>query len=725
MSIYIDNENKVFYLETKNMSYVMDVKEGYLRHVYYGTKIGRTNISMFVKNHRAGYLPDITGASDGRGCLDTMPQEYSSFGYGDFRNSCVRIVEKNGARVTDLKYSEYKIHGEKPELEAMPALKGGETLEVILKDEVSKVNVHLFYTLIEEEDTILRHAEIENASEEAISLEQAMSFCLDLPDMKYDVLSLVGRHANERQVDRHPITRSVEEISSNRGISSHQHNPFMALLRKNADEYSGEVLGFNLVYSGNFKFTVETDSFGQTRVVGGINDLDFGWKLESKSRFVTPEMVMVYSASGINEMSQKYHNVYRNHLIRNFTFEKRPIVINSWEAMYFDFNETKLIQMIDKAKGTGIDTFVLDDGWFGHRDDDKTSLGDWFVNENKLKGGLKPIIDRCKANGLKFGIWIEPEMISEDSELYKKHSDWAVKCPNRQPMRSRHQLVLDMSRKEVVEYLKEVLTDLLDNNEVHYVKWDMNRNITENFSNALPAERAKEFSHRFVLGLYELSEYLTTRYPHILFEACAGGGGRFDPAMLYYFPQIWASDNTDAEERTRIQYGTSYCYPLSSMSCHVSVCPNHETNRMISMYTRGNIASFGAFGYELDLSKMNEEEYAMIKEQTELYRRNEDLILSGDMYRLINPFEGNNFGMAVLNKEKTRGMACFFQKLASQGLTVNRFKIMGLDPEKTYKISGLDYELVAEGSIFMNMGIQINKIKFDFSSIMFEIIAVD
>ena len=392
--------------------------------------------------------------------------------------------------------------------------------------------------------------------------------------------------------------------------------------------------------------------------------------------------------------------------------------------MYFDFNEEKLSSLIDKAKDTGIDTFVLDDGWFGHRNNDKSSLGDWFVNKEKLQGGLKPIIDRCKANNLKFGIWIEPEMISEDSELYRLHSDWAVKCPSREPMRSRTQLVLDMGRREVIDYLKSVLSDLLDNNDVSYVKWDMNRNITENFSNALPANRAKEFSHRYVLGLYELCEYLNTRYPHILFEGCAGGGGRFDPAMLYYFPQIWASDNTDADERTKIQYGTTYCYPLSSMSCHVSVCPNHETNRMISMYTRGNIASLGAFGYELDLAKMSDEEYSMIKEQTELYRKNEHLILSGDMFRLDNPYDSNYFGMAVMNKEKTKGIACFYQSLTSQSHGIKRFKLKGLDPNTVYKVSGLEYELTSEGSTFMNLGIQFNKIKFDFYSVMFSITAV-
>ena len=721
MGIFIDETNNIFYLESNNMSYVMDVKEGYLRHIYYGKKIGRSNISVFVKNHRAGFMPDITGSSDGRGCLDTMPQEYSSFGYGDFRSSCIKVLNKDGSRVTDLKYSSYRLHREKLELRNLPSVKGGETLEIILEDDISNLKVSLFYSLISEEDTILRHVEIENTGTQAVVLEQAMSFCLDMPDKEYDLLSLRGRHASERRISRDSLNNGIQVISSSRGISSHQNNPFMALLRKNADEFSGEVYGFNFVYSGNFKFTVETDSFNQTRITGGINDLDFGWTLQSKEIFVTPEMVLVYSDSGLNVMSQKFHDVYRKYLIRNFTYENRPIVINSWEAAYFDFNEEKLFTMIDKAKDTGIDTFVLDDGWFGHRDNDKSSLGDWFVNETKLKGGLKPIIDRCKANGLKFGLWFEPEMISEDSELYKKHSDWAVKCPNREPVRSRHQLVLDMGRREVIDYLKGVFDNILQNNEISYVKWDMNRNITENFSNSLPADRQKEFSHRFVLGLYELSEYVTTKYPKVLFEGCSGGGGRFDPGMLYYFPQIWASDNTDADERTKIQYGTSLCYPLSSMTCHVSVCPNHETNRMISMNTRGNIAFLGGFGYELDLSKMSEEEYDMISEQTRLYRKNEELILSGDLYRLESPFEGNTFAMAVMNKEKTRGIACFYQCLTSQSSGIKRFKLNGLKPESIYKVVSDDYELIAEGSTFMNLGIQFNKIKHDFASIMFEI----
>ena len=478
----------------------------------------------------------------------------------------------------------------------------------------------------------------------------------------------------------------------------------MGILCENCTETQGECYGFNLIYSGSFAITAEVSSNKSVRVQGGINDYLFSWRLNGGEEFVTPQVALCYSSNGLGGMSRAYHDFFREYIINpNRVKMRRPIVVNNWEATYFDFDNEKLFAIIDEAAKLGIDTFVLDDGWFGKRNDDKCSLGDWFVNDKKLKGGLKAVIERCKKDGLKFGLWIEPEMISEDSDLYRAHPDWAIKKDGIEPVRGRNQLILDLTRKEVVDYIFEVISKILKENEITYIKWDFNRTLTEFYSVSLPADRQGEFAHRYTLGFYDLAERLTSSFPEVLFEGCAGGGGRFDGGALYYFPQIWTSDDTDGLERTKIQWGTSFCYPVSSMSCHVSACPNHQTQRTTPFETRGAIASLGATGYELDLTKLTEAEKEQVKAQIASYKQVGDLILNGDLYRLSNQFDTNYFCEMIVSKDKTkayvvgerfRGDPCDHDRI---------LKLNGLDENKTYLIKELN--VTASGKALMNAGV--------------------
>ena len=481
-------------------------------------------------------------------------------------------------------------------------------------------------------------------------------------------------------------------------------NPFMAILADGCTENSGECYGINLLYSGSFAITAEVSSNKSVRVQGGINDYLFSWELDGGESFITPQTALCYSAEGFGGLSRAYHDFFRDYIIDpKRVYERRPVVVNNWEATYFNFDNEKLFAIIDEAAKLGIDTFVLDDGWFGKRNDDKSGLGDWTVNDKKLKGGLKPIIDRCKKNGMKFGLWFEPEMISEDSDLYRAHPDWAIKKEGVEPCRGRNQLVLDFTRKEIVDYVFNAVSKVLKENDISYVKWDKNRDITENFSASLLADRQGEFLHRYTLGFYDLAERLISAFPDVFFEGCAGGGGRFDGGALYYFPQIWTSDNTDGLERPKIQWGTSICYPLSSMSCHVSACPNHQTQRTTPFATRGAIASLGATGYELDLTKLTEAEKKQVKEQILSYKRIDGLILKGDLFRLANPFETNYFCEMIVAKDKTeayvvgerfRGDPCDHDRI---------LKLNGLDENKTYTIKELC--VTASGKALMSAGV--------------------
>lgn len=706
MIIY-DSKTKCFILNGKSYSYCFYInKAGFLQHLYYGKKIDELDIQFLIKEHGEKAEPNINDINMDMS-LDNMPSECGTFGRGDFRSATIIIKREDGSSMSRFKYVRHSIINKEILITGLPCIrKADQTLTITLKDDFSNTEVDLNYSVLNDSDVIIRNTIIRNIGENKIEIVKAFSSCTELLDneKRYSALRLAGSWASERK----PVISSLEEgtlrIESTRGYSSHQMNPFMAILIENCNESQGECYGFNLIYSGSFAITAEVSSNKNLRLQGGINDYMFNWKLKRGEEFITPQVALCYSSQGLGEMSREYHDFFRKYIINpNYVNKSRPIVINNWEATYFDFNNEKLFAIIDEAAKLGIDTFVLDDGWFGKRNDDKSSLGDWVVNENKLQGGLTSIIDYCKKNELKFGLWIEPEMVSEDSDLYRKHPDWAIKKEGVTPCRSRNQLVLDLTRKEVVDYLFQKISMILQQYDISYVKWDKNRDITENYSSYLPIDQQGEFSHRYTLGFYNLAERLTKAFPNILFEGCAGGGGRFDGGALYYFPQIWTSDDTDGLERTKIQWGTSICYPISSMSCHVSACPNHQTQRITPFSTRGAIASLGAFGYELDLTKLSKEEKEQIKEQIINYKNISELILDGNMYRISNPFTSNYFCEMVVSKDKNRAYVVG-ERFRGDPCDHDRIlKLKGLDEDKKYIVKELNIK--ASGRALMNVGL--------------------
>jgi alpha-galactosidase len=561
------------------------------------------------------------------------------------------------------------------------------TLEIKLFDKLLNAELILYYSTFYDYDTITRSVKIINKGIENLYLDRFMSFSIDMFDSDYEMVQLSGTWARERHMYRTSFRPGIQSIESTRGASSHHQNPFLAICRKNTDEFNGEVYGFSLVYSGSFLAQIEVDHYKTSRIMMGINPFDFKWKLEKNKEFQSPEAVLVYSDSGFNKMSQIYHKFYRERLARGKYRDKiRPILINNWEATYFNFTEEKILDMAKEAKKLGIELFVLDDGWFGKRDNDRSSLGDWFEYEKKLPNGIKGLSEKIVELGLQFGLWFEPEMISRDSELFRKHPDWAIQVENRKLATGRNQFVLDMSRKEVRDYLYETISEILKNSKISYVKWDMNRNISNIGSYKLDKDRQQELLHRYILGVYELYDRLTTEFPDILFESCAGGGGRFDPGMLYYAPQGWISDDTDAIERLKIQYGTSIVYPLSSMGSHVSAVPNHQVRRVTSIETRTNVALFGTFGYELDITKMNEQEKDIIKKDIEFFKNYRELIFKGDFYRLLSPFESNETSWMVVSNDKKEAILGYYQVLFEPNPGFKKIRFCGLDENLEYEI---------------------------------------
>ncbi len=705
--IYFDKLSDGFILSGKNYSYAIFVnRAGYLQHLYYGKKIGESDLAFLIKTQGEKLSPNPEDINADM-LTDCMPSECGFFGRGDFRSATVIAEREDGSVMSSFKYVKHAISGGVARIKGQPCVrKADNTLTITLKDDFSDIEIDLNYSVSDNSDVLIKNTEMRNTGKTCIKLKKAFSFCTNLPDIdkQYSALRLAGSWASERRPVITPLAEGTLRIESTRGYSSHQMNPFMAILADSCTENSGECYGFNLLYSGSFAITAEVSSNKSVRVQGGINDYLFGWELDGGESFITPQTALCYSAEGLGGLSRAYHDFFREYVIDpKRVYERRPIVINNWEATYFGFDNEKLFAIIDEAAKLGIDTFVLDDGWFGKRDDDKSGLGDWFVNNKKLKGGLKPIIDRCKKNGMKFGLWFEPEMISEDSDLYRAHPDWAIKKEGVEPCRGRNQLVLDFTRKEIVDYVFNAVSKVLKENDISYVKWDKNRDITENFSASLLADRQGEFLHRYTLGFYDLAERLISAFPDVFFEGCAGGGGRFDGGALYYFPQIWTSDDTDGLERTKIQWGTSMCYPVSAMSCHVSACPNHQTQRITAFKTRGAIASLGATGYELDLTKLTAEEKEQVKEQIANYKRIDGLVLNGDLFRLANPFETNYFCEMIVAKDKTeayvvgerfRGDPCDHDRL---------LKLNGLDENKTYTIKELG--VTASGKALMSAGV--------------------
>ena len=634
-------KNHVFTLQTKSSTYQMKEEGGFLFHNYYGPVIGDVDMSYLVCPMDRGFSGQPQEIVDRRFSLDPRLLEYSAYGTGDYRDYCLHAVYEDGSHVTDLRFVSYEVKEGKYALEGLPAMYQGEekaeTLEITLRDEYKNLEVVLYYGVFEDLDVITRACKIINQSEEQVRLLRAYSMGLDFDNKDMDMLHFYGRHAMERKMERSPLQHGFQGVESRRGYSSHQQNPFVILCKQDANEEYGWCYGASFVYSGNFSIQAEVSQTDLTRLTVGIQDTQFEFHLDSGESFTAPEVILSFSENGLGQLSRNYHKAIRHNLCRGkYKTERRPVLINNWEATYFDFTPEKLVAIAKDAKELGIEMLVMDDGWFGKRDSDYSGLGDWFVNEKKLKGGLKNLVEEVNKAGMKFGIWFEPEMISEDSDLYRAHPDWALTVPGRSFTRARHQLVLDFSREDVRTYIFDRMCEILESANIEYVKWDANRHLTDVWSAKLPADRQGEVFHRYILGLYDFLEKLTQRFPNLLIEGCSGGGGRFDAGMMYYHPQIWCSDDTDAIERLEIQYGTSFGYPVSTVGSHVSVCPNHQTGRSVSMKTRGIVAMAGTFGYELDITKLSEDDKEIVKVQVEEFKKYYDLIQNGDYYRLTD-----------------------------------------------------------------------------------------
>lgn len=719
MGIKCFEEQRVFKLDTKDTSYLIGVvdKENFIGHVYYGKRLEDYDLQYLLRTDEAPFVPSVNNR-DRLSFYDSFPTEYSTHGLGDYREDSISVETKGGHTALQLGYVSHKIYKGKPQLSGLPATFGKEsecsTLELLCKDLVIGLEVILSYSVFEDVNAVTRSVQVKNAGEEEIYLTKVLSACLDMDNDEYDLITLHGSWARERHVQRKAVGFGKQGVFSTRGEPGHQDHPFMALANKNSTQDHGDVYGFNFVYSGNFMASVEMNQFESVRAVIGINPSDFKWKLEVGETFQAPEAVLVYSSQGIGGMSRTFHDLYRNHLIRGeYKDKKRPILINNWEATYFDFDTEKLLSIAKEASSLGIEMLVMDDGWFGTRSSDNCALGDWVVNEDKLQGGLENLVKEVNKLGMKFGIWFEPEMISPDSELYRAHPDWAIGIPNRTAGLARNQYVLDFSRKEVIDYIYESMAAILKSANIEYVKWDMNRPLSDIGSALLDSHRQGELYHSYVLGVYELQERLTKEFPQILLENCSGGGARFDPGMLYYSPQIWCSDDTDAIERLAIQEGTAMIYPLSTIGAHVSDAPNHTVGRVTPFETRGYVALAGTFGYELDVTKIPQEDRDMIPKQVELYHKYNDLVREGDYYRIASYSENNRFDCwQVVSKDKKESLVTFIQVLNRPNSHSRKVKLKGLDPLKQYKID--DKEKLYMGSTLMNAGILIQNPWGDF-----------
>lgn len=701
-------KNQFFYLETEHTSYVMSVlPNGMLQHVYYGAKVSQDDFSYYNFFRDCSFSPAVR--MEGRvTSFDTLPQEYPTFGRGDFRHPALTVEAVDGRSINELRYVGYEILKEKPDMQGLPHLNVNthetETLAITMKDEFTGVEVILYYCVFVKEDIISRWTVVNNISERPVLIRNVSSLSVDFERADFDFISLEGAWARERHISRRTLAHGTTSIESRRGSSSHQLNPFGALAAKSADEYRGEVYGFSLIYSADFRLLAEVNQYDDTRLQVGINPETFSWKLAKGERFVTPEALMTYTEKGFNGMSQNFHHVCKNHLGKCAdTSLRHPIIINSWEAMYFGITEEKIRQFILDCQGLGIDTFVLDDGWFGHRDNDASSLGDWFVDKKKFREGLHGVVDFCHQNGMKFGIWFEPEMISKDSVLFDMHPDWCIHCKEHVPVESRNQMVLDMSRPEVVDNIYEQMAAIIREYDISYIKWDFNRNLTDNGSDQLSADCQREHTHRYMLGVYALMQRLNDSFPEIFFEGCSGGGGRFDFGILYYMPQIWTSDDTDAVERIKIQYGTSYVYPPSSMTAHVSACPNHQTGRTTPFETRGEVAQMCNFGYEFNVGMLSEEEKEQIKVQVAKHRELESLISRGDYYRLKSPFESNLCVWQLVSEDRSRAYVCAAFQTTVPNPKGEYVRLMGLDENKQYRI--MPWNVTAGGDSLMHAGI--------------------
>ncbi len=725
--ITFNKETSTFRLDTPNSTYCITVaKRGYVAHSYYGDKIGNDDVSYLTRQMEYGFSNSEI-FREKHSLLDFLPQEMPTDGVGDYRESALQISNANGNNAVELQYKNYEIfEGTKP-IPGLPAVFGDkkscQTLEITTEDAVLGLEVILSYTIFDDTDAIVRSTKIINSKgKEPVFIKKALSAAFDMDNDNFDVITLHGSWARERHIERHLVHKGKQGVVSNRGETSHQEHPFMAILEHKADENSGRVYGLNFIYSGNFVADLQLNQFDSMRIVMGINPENFCWKLNPGEIFNTPQAVLTYSNTGLNGMSHAFHDLYRNHLIRSeYKNKMRPILINNWEATYFDFNTEKLLDIAREAHKDGIEMLVMDDGWFGHRSFDDSSLGDWYVNEDKIKGGLNYLVSEVNKLGMKFGIWFEPEMISPDSDLYRAHPDWAIQIAGRVPGMSRQQLVLDITRKEVEEYAYNCVASILRSANIEYVKWDMNRQLADIGSISLPGDQIGEFYHRYVLALYRMQERLITEFPHLLLENCSGGGARFDPGMFYYSPQIWCSDDTDAFERLAIQEGTALVYPLSTMGAHVSVCPNHACGRTTPFKTRGYVALSGTFGYELDITKLSAEDRSLIPHQVELYKKYSDLVRNGDYWRIASYSNNQEYDCWMsVDKDKSKALVTFVQVLNHPNYKTRFIKITGLDEAATYRVSFPDEDqnknpsYTMSGLTIKNAGIAVGRDWGDF-----------
>ncbi|HDP79419.1 MAG TPA: alpha-galactosidase [Spirochaetes bacterium] len=728
MGISFNEKNGIFHLRAGGSGYIIRLtEEKDLLHLYWGKDVSDGNITHILRPSLRAFSPN-SHPGNLEMSYDTLPLEYPFYGSGDFRQPAFEVRLSNGSSVVEPKYVSHEIHKGKPALPGLPSTyveDDGEadTLEIHLADGVAGVNIILYYTAFENFSAIARSARFA-CREGAVVLDRAMSCAVDFSHANFTLLQLSGSWARERHVHSRALAPGAQSIESRRGSSSHIQNPFMALLAPGAGEEHGEVYGFSLVYSGSFYAGVEVDQFFTARAMIGINPFGFQWRLGPGETFQTPEAVLVFSDRGLGGMSHTYHELFRTRLCRGTHRDRpRPVLINNWEATYFDFNEKKLLSIAERGRDIGAELFVLDDGWFGARNSDTCSLGDWKVNTDKLPGGLAGLAEKIKALGMVFGLWVEPEMVSADSDLYRAHPDWCLHVPGRRRTEARNQLVLDLSRDEVCEWLIAELSRVFSSADIGYVKWDMNRNMTEIYSEALSPERQGEVAHRYMLGLYRVMDALNRAFPDILFESCSGGGGRFDPGMLYYMPQTWTSDDTDAVERLKIQYGTGIVYPPVTIGAHVSACPNHQVQRGTPLLTRLHCAMGGNLGFELDLSALSDDDIKTIKDNVAVYKEIRELAQFGRYYRIWSPFEGNYAAWQFVSPEKDRAALFYCRVLAEPHGAQKIIRLRGLDPGKRYRLLNHDafygflgYDEFYQGDALMNAGLRLTPMIGDFQS---------
>ena len=723
MSIRIDRETGLITLHTLHTSYQMWADgQGVVHHLYYGPSIGGSDLRGLEFYSDCGFSPQPAGMDRQRDySLDTLCQEYTGSGVGDYRIGCLRLAGPDGSRAADLRFVSAEAVPGKYALPGLPAAcaEDGacETLRLKLKDKVNGLAVTLLYGVFAQADVITRAALLENEGSGSIRLDKAASACLDLPFGKWELIHFHGRHCMERQPERVPLSHNIQTLRSARGASSHQHNPFAILAAPHTTEETGECLGAMLVWSGNFKIECEVSQMQSTRLVAGVSDDDFSWTLEPGGQFVAPEVLFCYSDQGLSELSARYHRFLQRHIIRSPWRDKpRPILINNWEATYMDFDAQRIWDIARQARDLGVEMLVLDDGWFGERSDDSSGLGDWQFNEKKLGCTFDQLIGRVREMGLLFGLWIEPEMVCANTALYAAHPDWALSIPGRAPATGRSQLVLDMGRPDVVDYLYDLFHRLLAEHDIAYIKWDMNRNLTDVYSRALPPERQGEAAYRYMLGLYSLLDRLTRDFPQVLFEGCAGGGGRFDAGMLCYCPQIWCSDDTDAIHRIKIQYGTSFGYPPCAMGSHISASPNHQTGRSTLLSTRAVVAMAGTFGYELDLQKLTADEKEMVKAQIVRYKQLQPLLLEGRCERLTDAVTDTCFtAWQFTAPDRSRAAVSVVVVDPQANPWPIHIRLRGLDPQALYHESLT--ERVYTGAALCHAGLTLPIMQGDYPAV--------